>query len=212
MTVVIKLGGSLLNLPHLADAVTTVLSQRADQHCLIVAGGGAVADVVREWSRVHPLDDETAHQLAISGMELSRRLLERLLGFRSVASREAAFQTWKYDAAPLLLEVEPFVTAEEAESGLSIPHNWDVTSDSLAGWIATRWPADEFVLLKSIPTPHRISAAGAAVAELVDTYFPQLAPQLPLISWSDLRASARIEPWLMADANEIRTSQMNQNL
>lgn len=211
MTIVIKLGGSLLNLPNLSDTLQTVLSQRSDQRCLIVSGGGATADVVREWSRVHSLDDETGHLLAIASLELNRRLLEQLLGFRSVVSRAEALLAWNRDSTPLLLDTEQFLAAEEAEVGRSIPHNWEVTSDSLAAWIAVRWPADELVLLKSVPAPLGVSTIDAGVAELVDTYFAHLAPHLPLISWSNLRASAKIQPWLSADRNARSTLQMNQN-
>lgn len=204
MNIIIKLGGSLLNLPHLANALQTVLSQRAEHRCLIVTGGGATTDVVREWSRIHTLADETAHWLAIASLDLNRRLLEQLLGFGSVVSREEAEQAWDRDPRPLLLKTEQFLAAEEAEVGRSIPHTWDVTSDSLAAWIAMRWPAEELILLKSVPAPVGLSAIDASVAGLVDTYFEHLVHHVPLTSWSDVRTSAVIQPWLNADNNASR--------
>jgi hypothetical protein len=55
----------------------------------------------------------------------------------------------------------------------AVAQSWDVTSDSLAAWLASRLDADRLVLVKSAPppplplTPARLAAAG-----LVDAAFP----------------------------------------
>ena len=60
--VVYKLGGSLLSCVDLATRLRAVLEQRPDDRSLIVVGGGAAADVVRDWSRIHGLS-EAVHEL-----------------------------------------------------------------------------------------------------------------------------------------------------
>ncbi len=197
MTVVFKLGGSLLTLPGLAEKLRTVFDQFSDKNRLIVIGGGASADVVREWSRIHRLSDNTAHWLAIASTDLNRQLLETLLSFRSVSDRDEAIRLWSKDSSPLLLDCHRFVRDEEEKPGEPLPHNWNVTSDSIAGWTALRWPAVELVLLKSVPTPVNMTDLAASDQDLVDPYFPHIAKDLRKISWCNLRATPIvIEPWL----------------
>ncbi|HUQ69071.1 MAG TPA: hypothetical protein VM165_06090 [Planctomycetaceae bacterium] len=77
------------------------------------------------------------------------------------------------------------------------PHIWDVTSDTLAAWTVIRWPADELVLLKSVPCPVGKTATEAVQAGLVDPYFPGYAGRIPRVSWCCLRDDEpRVVPWL----------------
>ena len=200
MTVVFKLGGSLLAMPGLAEKLQIALDQCPDKHRLIVIGGGASANVVRDWSRIHQLTDETAHWLAISSLDLNRLFLEKLLSLRSVSDREEATRRWAIESSPLLLNCHRFARDEEANSGQPLPHDWNVTSDSIAAWTAFRWPADELFLLKSVPMPINLSAQAASDQDLVDPYFPHIAKDLRKISWCNLRATQiAIEPWLAND-------------
>ena len=197
MTVVFKLGGSLLTLHGLADKLRFVLSQRSGQRCLILPGGGAAADIVRDWSQIHSLSDETAHWLAISSLDLNRQLLQELLEWNSVSSRQMAQARWASDQSPLLLDLHAFAIAEESNGEQPLPHDWNFTSDSLAAWTSICWPADELILLKSIPAPQGMTADEASQRQFVDPYFPRLANQLHRIQWCNLRASTiTIEPWL----------------
>jgi len=52
-----------------------------------------------------------------------------------------------------------------------------MTSDSLAGWLATHIEASWLVVVKSCPVPVAVSrdAAALATAGIVDTCFPQAA-------------------------------------
>ena len=131
MTVVFKLGGSLLTLPDLAGKLRDVLDQRRDERCLILIGGGATTDVVREWSRIHQLGEETAHWLAISSLDLNRQLIETLLPLRHVSSREAADQIWSEQRSPLLIDVTRFTKNESSDESDPLPQSWNVTSDSM---------------------------------------------------------------------------------
>ena len=198
MTVLFKLGGSLLTLAGLPEHLRAAVSERQQQEpCLILTGGGATADVVRDWSRVHQLPDETAHWLAIASLDLNRQLLESLLFWRSISTRAEFHRMTQREPIPLLLDVNTFVKAEEPTSDRPLPHTWEVTSDSLAAWTALCWPARELVLLKSIPVPTGLTAQAASEQNLVDPYFPQLAKDLECTSWCDLRDEPLvITPWL----------------
>jgi aspartokinase-like uncharacterized kinase len=197
MTVIFKLGGSLMTLPGLAEKLQFVLRERPNDPCLIIAGGGDSADIVRRWSQVHELSEEVAHWLALSSLDLNRRLIEELLRCRPVISRHNAEAIWASKRSPLLLNLREFVAAEESLENEKLPHNWDVTSDTLSAWTAVRWPATELVLLKSVPAPLGLSVEEASRHEWVDKHFPLIANQLRRISWCNLRAPIiSIEPWL----------------
>lgn len=197
MTVVFKLGGSLLTLPDLSEKLRLAVNQRSDESCLIVVGGGASADLVREWSRVHELDDETAHWLAISSLDLNRRLIEAMLGWPTVADRVEAELQWSRHRSPQLLNLDQFLKNEESKSSEWLPHTWNVTSDSLTAWTAIRWPACELILLKSVPCPSRLTVQQASVHGFVDPWFGNLTTRIERVSWCNLReADIVIHPWL----------------
>ena len=197
MTTIVKLGGSLLTLPRLAEKLRTVLEQRQTERCLIVCGGGASTDVVRGWCDVHQLTDEDAHWLALYSMQLNSELLQKLLSLRLVSGRIDAELEWSKGLSPLLLDMAEFARDEERTANSAIPHDWSVTSDSLAAWTAIRWPANELLLIKSVELPPEIDLEAASRIELVDNYFPKLAPRLKKISWCNLRAQTpEIRRWL----------------
>ncbi len=196
--VVYKLGGSLLACVDLAARLRAVLEQRPGERSLIVVGGGAAADVVRDWSRIHALSEEAAHWLALRSLSLNRELVRNLLPeSREVSSREAAESLWSEGNRPLLLDVEACLREAECRDRSALPHRWDVTSDSIAAWIAARWDADELVLLKSLNLPADLTLAEATRLELVDPFFRCLAHQTPRVSWCNLREKvAGVSLWL----------------
>ena len=65
-----------------------------------------------------------------------------------------------------------------------LPHSWDVTSDSIAAWVAGQVGAGELILIK---------APGADGAHLVDDYFARALPAhiVPTIVSADEFALSR---------------------
>ena len=196
--VVYKLGGSLLSCSDLAARLRAVFQQRPGDRSLIVVGGGAAADIVRDWSRVHALSEDAAHWLALRSLSLNRALVRNLLPeAREVSSRAAAESRWSEGNRPLLLDVEACLREAESRDHSPLPHRWDVTSDSIAAWIAARWDADELVLLKSTSLPAELTLDEAIRLELVDPFFRHLANEMPRVSWCNLRdEAASIVTWL----------------
>ncbi len=198
---VLKLGGSLLDLGDLPDRLGSVFKMLDDDRPLLVCGGGDAADVVRRWHETHALDEEQSHWLAMDSIRLNQRLLLTLMPeLELVSNRAAAELAWSHGRVPLL-DLMAFVSIEEstAEQDTVLPHAWDVTSDSLAAWVAIRWPASRFVLLKSVELPNkdaRWTLQTAADAGFVDRYFPRLTSSLPPTFWCDLRSNteAGIQP------------------
>lgn len=198
---VLKLGGSLLDLRDLPDRLGSAFKMLDGDQPLLVCGGGDAADIVRRWHETYALNEEQSHWLAMDSIRLNQRLLLTLMPeLELVSNRAAAEWAWSRGRVPLL-DLMAFVSIEEShcEQDAALPHTWDVTSDSLAGWVAIRWPAGRFVLLKSVELPNkdaRWTLQAAADAGFVDRYFPRLTPCLPPTFWCDLRSNteARIQP------------------
>lgn len=184
---VLKLGGSLFDLPDLKDRLTEFLGQMKDSRPLLICGGGRAADLVRDWDAIHQLDATTAHWLAIAAMKLNERLVCQLLpGACLVSNQEEADRVWQQNQIPILC-AEHYLQTTTSVDFEPLPASWDVTSDSIAAWVTLTWPADELILLKSMDLPAKSTIESLAVKGAVDAYLSVLADQLPVLRWCNLR-------------------------
>ncbi|VAX37609.1 5-(aminomethyl)-3-furanmethanol phosphate kinase [hydrothermal vent metagenome] len=181
--VIYKIGGSLLTLPDLAKRLLAQLSLSPHSHPLLIVGGGKVTDVVRAWDELYQLGDEVAHQLALQSLALNEALLLKIIPQAvHVMSLKEAKEVWQAGGIPLL-KTRHFLEETEPTSTVPLPHNWDVTSDSIAAWVAIEWAAEKLVLVKSIHPPERFQEQ----ANVVDAYFTKLMPLVPNVEWVNLR-------------------------
>jgi aspartokinase-like uncharacterized kinase len=196
-TIVYKLGGSLLDLPRLGERLGRVVAADSDCQPLVVVGGGPIANIIRDWDAAHGLGEERAHWLALESLFVCEELVLSVTpGTRRVASRAEAEKAWAAGIVPVLSTAE-FVRAEESEQSVALPHSWDATSDSIAGWVATIWPADELILLKSTDLPVGVGIGEAAERGLVDRCFPAMSDTISKVGWLNLRAASSSLPvWL----------------
>ncbi len=170
---VVKVGGSLYDLPDLGPRLRRWLSAHAPREVVIVPGGGPAADAVRALDRVHRLGEETAHWLALRALSLNANLLRALLGRRAAIVWSAAQcrQRWGAGRVPVVAPWE-FCRADDRHPG-ALPHTWAATSDSVAARVAVVLGAAELVLLKSAPPPAADVAAWAA-GGYVDAWLPRV--------------------------------------
>ena len=177
---VVKVGGSLLDWPLLATKLVGWLECQVDASHVLIAGGGALADVIRRADAAHGLGEEASHALCVEVLGITARLLATVLGERSPLTTWADVQSARSAnrlPACHVLDLKDFIHEIEATAPLtSLPHTWDVTSDSIAAGVACALAADELVLLKSCDAPgdgsteppfHALAAAG-----YVDRSFP----------------------------------------
>jgi aspartokinase-like uncharacterized kinase len=196
--VVYKLGGSLLTLSDLERRLTALLQMRLPLPAqaaarrppeqAVLVGGGQAANVVRSWDRTHKLGADRSHDLALAAMALNARLVNSLLhGSELVPRRSLVRKACDRGAIAVL---DPAVVLAEAERRAPerLPRSWDVTSDSIAAFLAIEWGAAALVLIKSTRRPAGESPAAAARRGAVDRYFPQLAARIPLVAWVNLRS------------------------
>ena len=195
-TILFKIGGSLFSLADLADRLRSLLESTCDR-ILVVPGGGAAADQVRKWDAVFHFPARVSHQLAIDTLSLNARFLASLLPESHIAASLDEIHNTKsqlniVDVASLLREIQ--------RQGAEIPPaGWHVTSDSLAGWLASQLAVDQLVLMKSVEPPALIPISGGEVSsdghclpeQPVDGWFSTLIPNLPPVSWCNLRGETR---------------------
>ncbi len=155
---VIKVGGGLLGRAAAFERVAAALAAAGGSHrILVVPGGGPFADAVRELSRRIKLSEDAAHWMAILGMDQYAHVLAfRIAGARLVEREPDIAAALARGRIPVLA---PFRWLRATDP---LPHSWDVTSDSIAAWIAHAVGARRLVLIKP--------SAGEP-GSLVDPYF-----------------------------------------
>jgi aspartokinase-like uncharacterized kinase len=140
---VIKVGGSLMGSPEL-ERWLEIFVKFSDGQIIIVPGGGVFADAVRESQKVSKISDACAHRLAVLAMDQYGLLLANMNPGLAIARTECEIdeRTWQHRAIVWLPST--MVLADD-----SIPKSWDVTSDSIAAWLAEKLNAKYLILLKS---------------------------------------------------------------
>jgi probable H4MPT-linked C1 transfer pathway protein len=163
--VVVKIGGRLLAFPdHLERALQAVSLIARDVRVLIVPGGGLFADTVRDVDRRIGLSDDAAHWMAVLAMDQYAHVLAARLGDAVlVDSHDAIANALAGSRLPVLAPSRWLRAADP------LPHSWDVTSDSVAAWVAGAVGAQQLVLMK--PPRSGPDNARATATPLVDPYF-----------------------------------------
>jgi hypothetical protein len=178
-TIVLKLGGSLLDLPDLGDRLRRWLDASGTPQVILLIGGGPAAELVRQRDRIDGLGGEESHWLAIRAMTFNSCLVESLLeNSRVVTSLAQCRAAWQDGVTPIL-DPHAFLLSDTARRE-PLPHTWQVTSDSIAARVARAVEADDLVLLKSVAWPDG-DIAEAARRGIVDEHLPwelRQAPQL----------------------------------
>ena len=152
-----KLGGGVLTHAEYFEGALTAIAAAAREHALLVVpGGGPFADAVREVDRRYGLSDVAAHWMAVLAMDQYAHLVaSRLAG--AVLVEEPADIAAALDAG----RVPVLAPSRWLRAADPLPHTWDVTSDSLAAWIAGVVGARRLVLIKP----------PGASGQVVDAYF-----------------------------------------
>jgi 5-(aminomethyl)-3-furanmethanol phosphate kinase len=159
---VIKVGGSLAGIDGALRRVGMRIAALAQRNrWVVIPGGGPFADSVRSFAEQHPLSPTAAHWMAILGMDqYAFALAEQIPGGRVVDDQLGIQQAWTDGAVPVLAPSRWLRAADE------LPHRWEVTSDSLAAYLAMLLGAERLVLVK----------AKAGGRELADGYFDRALP------------------------------------
>jgi hypothetical protein len=198
----IKVGGSICNTQSLKVLAPQWAALAARRPLLFVAGGGLFADQVRALDDHLSLGDDAAHWMAIAAMEQNGYLLGEFmpgirlisdLGFRIETNAELGIRSAEsiphsalhiLHSLPSSAVLLPYSLLREVDP---LPHSWDVTSDSLAAWLAGNVGARRLVLLKDVPGVYadgegdgevqaELSRSQLAGYDVVDPYFTRALP------------------------------------
>jgi 5-(aminomethyl)-3-furanmethanol phosphate kinase len=127
---VLKIGGSLARSDAAARMMRALAARRVSK-LLIVPGGGEFADSVRAAQLRDGLSERAAHRMALLAMHIMAVALADFAPGFVLAENGLQFDVaWRDGKTPVWLPA-PMVLA-----GPDIAASWDVTSDSLAAWVA----------------------------------------------------------------------------
>jgi aspartokinase-like uncharacterized kinase len=171
VTTVLKVGGGLAR-DRGGEALRSLcatIGEAATRHpLLVVPGGGRFADAVRAEDGRFGLRASTHHRMAILAMDQFGLLLGDLVPRSGLCEDlETATAITRAGRAAVLLPSKLALAARD------LPASWDVTSDSIAAWVAGRANAARVVLLKAHPR-----ATG------VDAHFATVLATTPVEAWA----------------------------
>ena len=117
---VLKLGGSLFD--KAPEVLRRVANSGAD--VLVVPGGGPFAGLIRDIDKERRLSEDAAHWMAVLAMDQYAYYLHDKTGI---------------ELTPLLVRkkgIRIILPYEVLRRQDELPHSWDVTSDTIAAWMA----------------------------------------------------------------------------
>lgn len=164
--IVIKLGGSLSRSDNLLNCLNAVEKNYQGREVVIVPGGGAFADQVRLAQQHWQFDDTTAHRMALLAMQQTALMVKALKADFVIAGTVSAIQE-QLAQQKVVIWSPDIVELDQA----GIPASWDITSDSLAAWLAHTLSATELILIKSVVIDGNLSLSQLARQGIIDQAF-----------------------------------------
>lgn len=145
-TIVVKVGGSIAAYPEKLRSLCVKLSAVSKRHNLVVVpGGGAFADVVRSIDERFSLSCGASHRMAILGMDQYGLLLSDLTPNSVTVSKLEEIEYFlDLGKFPIFLPSNLLFREDPLEN------SWDVTSDAIAEYIASRLQASKVILVTDV--------------------------------------------------------------
>ncbi|HYC20882.1 MAG TPA: amino acid kinase [Candidatus Bathyarchaeia archaeon] len=165
---VLKVGGSLIDVA--TDLIIYLIAAQVD--ALVVPGGGPFAETVRHYSG--RLDETTAHWMAI--------LATNQYGFYLASSGAELVEDLRTVECGIRILL-PFRVLYERDP---LPHSWNATADSVAGWVAHQLNADLVIatdvdgIFSANEVISTILASDLTSETCVDALLPELLEKFEL--------------------------------
>lgn len=193
---VVKIGGSLYASRRLQEWLDTLLALGSHQ-LVIVPGGGPFADQVRKADKQFGLELAQAHHMAVLAMQQFAYLMASLCpGLQLASSGEQIRTCWK-EGKTVVWEPYPLVRRQ-----CELPKTWEVTSDSLAAWLAGYLCVTQLLYVKSSPlTLTKMPVSQLHAHGCVDAALPALLAGTEIKAHFLHKSEAgEFEQWLGRDA------------
>ncbi|MEE9421601.1 MAG: uridylate kinase [Gammaproteobacteria bacterium] len=139
---VVKLGGSLAETPELISWLKRLVACGGGR-VIIVPGGGPFADQVRKSQLSLGFDDKTAHLMALHAMDQ--------FGLMCCGLEPGLFTAQSFAEIHEVLsqrKVALWLPERMLSVNSTLPTSWDITSDSIAAWLARKMNAAHLLLVK----------------------------------------------------------------
>jgi 5-(aminomethyl)-3-furanmethanol phosphate kinase len=173
---IVKLGGSLAYTPHTAAWLEALAAWGGP--LILVPGGGPFADCVRTAQAAMGFNDKAAHRMALNAMaQFGIALAAYSDAFTLAASRD------ELDSALSVGEIPVWLPEKMVLGASDVPACWEVTSDSLAAWLAWTYGARRLLLIKASDLATPGSARDLAADNIVDPLFPRFVAQSDAEVW-----------------------------
>ena len=164
--IAVKIGGSLAYSEHLGEWLSAC--RAACLPLVVVPGGGPFADTVRSAQTRMDLSEAASHRMALLAMAQYGEALASLApGFVAASSEDEIHRALASGQIPVWTPLDILSGADGVEE------SWDVTSDTLAAWLAVRLGSKTLVLVKHEPLPESsLTFDEMAGAGLIDRALP----------------------------------------
>ena len=179
--IVVKVGGSVAEFAEkLLQDLKTLVEVDKSLKILIVPGGWIFAEKVRELWKKGMIDDEAAHWMAVECMDVYGYYLSRFAG----AVIPASFNELLEELRP---GVQVLIPGKLVRNHDELPHSWEVTSDSIAIWVARKIGAGTIIKATDVDglviggkLVSRISASKLHNETCIDSFAPKLLSEYGL--------------------------------
>jgi dihydroneopterin aldolase len=169
---VVKIGGSLHASSNLARWIAAL--ERCPHPLVIVSGGGPFADAVQAAQKTMGFSDATGHAMAVLAMEQYALALAGLYDLGLAGSLDEIAALHACGRIALWRPSSMVASAQDVAPG------WDVTSDSLAAWLAQKLGAKTLLLIKSVDVAPGAFLDEIIAADVVDAAFADYVGQAQL--------------------------------
>jgi aspartokinase-like uncharacterized kinase len=145
MVTVLKIGGSLAEDPMTLTQLCHELSVLAKDHRIIVIpGGGEFADIARKLYKKYGFSDPVAHKMGILSMDQFGLFLSDIVVDSFVTYSLEEIRKSAKGKVPIFLPSTIMFREDPLEK------SWDVTSDSIAAYIANLLQAQKLLLVTDV--------------------------------------------------------------
>ncbi len=160
----------MMRSPELRQWLNVAVSNEGLARCVLIPGGGALADHVRELQATWKFDDAEAQALALEAMRMNARVLHILAPAAGTSSDVSAIAGHAEHGQSVIWSPPVPLTTD------AFPASWDATSDSVALYVAQSVAADALFLVKSVHADRLVDGAAATLSGdgVLDDFFPQL--------------------------------------
>ncbi|MCL5876243.1 MAG: delta 1-pyrroline-5-carboxylate synthetase [Candidatus Bathyarchaeota archaeon] len=166
---VVKVGGSLAADPQKLRALCQKLCELSEGHRLVVVPGGAeFADTVRQLDKKFALSKVASHRMAVLAMDQYGLLLADLVP-NSVLVRDLGGEVdgaIEQGKLPIFLPSNLFFKEDPLEN------SWDVTSDSIALYLAAQLGADRVLFVTDVDGVYTSNPKVDKNAKLIEKLSP----------------------------------------